>query len=220
MTVRPQDLGGRHGFGPVPIEQDEPVFHAQWERRAMALTSGMDSTGEWTLDMSRHANERIPPARSLAMNYYEIWIAGLVELMTTAGLVTREEIAAGRAMTPAKKVASKLFAADLAAVLARGDPTTRPAVGLARYAEGDKVRTRNTHPEGHTRLPLYLRGHVGEITALHGTHVFPDSNAHGHGEDPQPLYTVRFQARDIWGAARHPRDTVSADLWEPYLEPA
>ncbi len=76
------------------------------------------------------------------------------------------------------------------------------------------------HPRGHTRLPLYLRGHVGEITELHGTHVFPDSNAHGAGENPQPLYTVRFSAREVWGTARHPGDTVSADLWEPYLEPA
>ena len=76
------------------------------------------------------------------------------------------------------------------------------------------------HPVTHTRLPRYLRGHVGEIALLHGTHVFPDTNAHGKGEEPQPLYTVRFRARDIWGEARHPRDEVSADLWEPYLEPA
>lgn len=216
----PHDLGGRMGFGPVASERDEPVFHAEWERRAMALASGMDSTGEWTLDMSRHANERIPPARYLSMSYYEIWIAGLVDLMTTAGLVTREEIASGRMMTPAKQVGGKLLAEELPAILAKGDPTTRPATRAARYVRGDKVRTRNMHPVGHTRLPLYLRGHVGEIVCLHGTHVFPDSNAHGEGEDPQALYTVRFSAREVWGAARHPQDTISADLWEPYLEPA
>ena len=200
----PHDLGGRMGFGPVAPEMDEPVFHADWERRAMALASGMDSTGEWTLDMSRHANERIPPAQYLSMSYYEIWIAGLVELMTSAGLVTREEIASGRMMTPAKKVTGKLLAEELPAILAKGDPTTRPATGAPRYVPGDKVRTRNMHPLGHTRLPLYLRGHVGEIICLHGAHVFPDCNAHGQGENPQPLYTVRFFAREIWGAARHP----------------
>ncbi|MGE0237715.1 MAG: nitrile hydratase subunit beta [Parvibaculaceae bacterium] len=216
----PHDLGGRMGFGPVGPETNEPVFHAEWERRAMALASCMDSTGEWTLDMSRHANERIPPTEYLAMSYYEIWMAGLVDLMTTAGLVTRDEIAAGRMLTPAKKVKGKLLAEELPAILAQGDPATRPQAGRPRYAHGDKVRTRNMHPEGHTRLPLYLRGHVGEITGLHGTHVFPDSNAHGTGENPQPLYTVKFSAREIWGATRHPRDTISADLWEPYLEPA
>jgi nitrile hydratase beta subunit len=216
----PHDLGGRMGFGPVAPEKDEPVFHAEWERRAMALTSAMDSTGEWTLDMSRHANERIPPARYLSMSYYEIWIAGLTDLMTTAGLVTNEEIASGRMTTPAKKVHGKLLAEELPAILAKGDPTTRTGARASRYAPGDKVRTRNLHPSGHTRMPLYLRGHVGEITHVHGPHVFPDSNAHGKGEDPQSLYTVRFSTREVWGAARHPRDTISADLWEPYLEPA
>lgn len=208
------------GFGPVAPESDEPVFHADWERRAMALASGMDSTGEWTLDMSRHANERIPPAQYLSMSYYEIWIAGLVELMTAAGLVTRAEIASGRMMTPAKKVSGKLLAEELPAILAKGDPTTRPVTKAPRYVPGDKVRTRNMHPSGHTRLPLYLRGHVGEVISLHGAHVFPDCNAHGQGENPQALYTVRFNAREVWGAARHPDDTISADLWEPYLEPA
>lgn len=216
----PHDLGGRMGFGPVTPERDEPVFHADWERRAMAVTSCMDGTGEWTLDMSRHANERIPPARYLSSSYYEIWIAGLVDLMTTAGLVTKDEIAAGKMLTPAKKVAGKLLARDWPTLLAKGDPTTRPAGKPARYALGDKVRTRNTHPSGHTRLPLYLRGHVGEITRLHGTHVFPDSNAHGKGEDPQPLYTVSFPACVVWGPAHPAKDIISADLWEPYLEPA
>jgi nitrile hydratase subunit beta len=216
----PHDLGGRMGFGPVAPEKDEPVFHADWERRAMALTSAMDSTGEWTLDMSRHANERIPPARYLTMSYYEIWITGLADLMITAGLVTRDELASGRMLAPAKKVQGKLLAAELAAILAKGDPVIRPAATPPRYGPGDKVRTRNTHPSGHTRLPLYLRGHVGEITRLHGTHVFPDSNAHGKGEDPKPLYTVTFSARDVWGTAHPARDRISADLWEPYLEPA
>jgi nitrile hydratase subunit beta len=216
----PHDLGGRMGFGPIVPEKDEPVFHEDWERRAMALTSGMDSTGEWTLDMSRHANERIPPAQYLSMSYYEIWITGLVDLMTTTGLVTSEELASGRMMAPAKKVAGKLMAAELASVLAKGDPVTRPAAQPPHYRPGDKVRTRNMHPQGHTRLPLYLRGLVGQITRLHGTHIFPDSNAHGSGEDPRPLYTVTFSAGEVWGTARHPQDTISADLWEPYLEPA
>jgi hypothetical protein len=81
---------------------------------------------------------------------------------------------------------------------------------------GDKVRTRNINPSGHTRLPRYARGRAGESVAVHGTHVFPDSNAHGKGEDPQWLYTVRFSARELWG--KDTKDTVMIDLWEPYLE--
>ncbi|MGE0237716.1 MAG: nitrile hydratase subunit beta [Parvibaculaceae bacterium] len=216
----PQDLGGQMGFGPVAPERDEPLFHAPWERRALALTLAMGATREWTIDMSRHARESVAPAQYLSASYYEIWLAGLRRLMLTRGLVTDEELASGRMATPPKKVAGKLMAKNVPAVLAKGGPTTRPSTAPPRFAPGDKVRTRNIHPETHTRLPRYLRGHVGEVVLLHGTHVFPDTNAHGRGEAPQPLYTVRFQAHDIWGAARHPRDAVSADLWESYLDPA
>ena len=80
------------------------------------------------------------------------------------------------------------------------------------------MRTRNINPSGHTRLPRYARGHLGEIVASHGAHVYPDSHAHGHGEDPRPVYTVRFTARELWGDAANPNDSVSLDLWEPYLE--
>lgn len=215
----PQDLGGQMGFGPVAPEQDEPIFHAPWERRALALTLAMGATREWTIDMSRHARESLAPAQYLSSSYYEIWIAGLRRLMLARGLVTEDELATGRMAAPAKKVAGKLLAKNVSTALAKGGPTTRPGTA-PRFRLGDKVRTKNMHPATHTRLPRYLRGHEGEIVLLHGAHVFPDTNAHGGGEEPQPLYTVRFSARDIWGAARNPRDTVSADLWESYLEPA
>lgn len=216
----PHDLGGQMGFGAVAPEKDEPVFHAPWESRVLALTLAMGAAREWNIDKSRHARERLPPAQYLGSSYYKIWTDGLIELMVAQGLVTREEVASGRMATSPKKVAGKLLAKDVPAVVAKGGPTSREAVAAPRFKPGDKVRTRNMHPTGHTRLPRYLRGHVGEIARLHGAYVFPDTNAHGKGENPQALYTVKFSARDIWGEARHPRDTVSADLWEPYLEPA
>ncbi len=215
----PQDLGGQMGFGPVAPEPNEPVFHAPWERRALALTLAMGATREWNIDISRHARESLPPANYLAWSYYEIWIAGLSKLLLDRGLATKDEIASGRMQVAAKKVAGKLFAKDVATALAKGGPTSRSDTA-PRFKPSDKVRTKNMHPTTHTRLPRYLRGHEGEIMRLHGTHVFPDTNAHGKGEHPQALYTVRFSARDIWGEARHPRDTVSADLWESYLDPA
>ena len=214
-----QDLGGQMGFGPVAPEKDEPVFHAAWERRAMALTLAMGATREWNIDMTRHARETLPPAQYLSSSYYEIWIAGLCKLILAQGLVTTDELASGKMAVPPKKVGGKLIAENVATALAKGAPVNRPDAA-PRYNLGDKVRTRNIHPVTHTRLPRYLRGHIGEIVHLHGTHVFPDSNAQRKGEAPQPLYTVRFSARDVWGEARHPRDAISADLWEPYLEPA
>jgi nitrile hydratase len=216
----PHDLGGQMGFGPVAPEKDEPIFHAAWERRALALTLAMGATREWNIDMSRQARESLPPAQYLSSSYYEIWIAGLCRLMLAKGLLTEAELASGKMATPPKKVAGKLLAKDVAAALARGSPTTRAATAAPRFAIGDKVRAKNIHPQTHTRLPRYLRGHVGEVVLLHGIHVFPDANAHGKGDMPLPLYTVRFSAREIWGEARNPRDAVSANLWESYLDAA
>jgi nitrile hydratase len=105
-------------------------------------------------------------------------------------------------------------------MLARGGPTERERPGPARFAAGDRVRARNLHPPTHTRLPRYVRGRVGTVVALHGCHVFPDAHAHGGGEDPQWLYTVRFSARELWGEQGDPRAAVSVDAFEPYLEPA
>ena len=88
-----------------------------------------------------------------------------------------------------------------------------------RFADGDPVRTRNVHPPGHTRLPRYARGKHGVIHRCHGIHVFPDTHAHGGGEQPQPLYSVRFDARELWGESAEPNQAVHIDLWESYLLP-
>jgi nitrile hydratase beta subunit len=213
------DMGGTHGFGPVEPEPDEPVFHADWERRAFALTVAMGAVGEWNIDMSRFARENRPPADYLTKTYYELWAAGTEQLVLERGLVGADEIAEGRPLHPPRPVKRVLVAGDVAKVLARGAPTDRPATAPARYQVGDTVWAKNINPSGHTRLPRYIRGHVGVIDAVRGCQVFPDSNALGN-EDPQWLYTVRFDARELWGADADPTVTVSVDAWEPYLEPS
>jgi nitrile hydratase subunit beta len=204
------DMGGMHGFGPVTPERDEPVFHAEWEGRVLAMDLAMRATGEWGVDEARFAREREPPARYLAESYYERWLGGLERLLVERGLVSEEELMAGRSVTPGKALAGKLSGAG-----SRREPS-RPA----RFAAGDRVRAGNIHPVGHTRLPRYVRGHVGTVTRLHGCHVFPDASAHGLGDDPQWLYVVAFDAAELWGADAQSGSTVSVDAFEPYLEPA
>jgi nitrile hydratase beta subunit len=215
-----QDMGGMHGFGPVEPEPNEPVFHAAWEKRALALTLAMGMPGGWNIDMSRAARESLPPAQYLTKTYYEIWIAGLEKLMAQRGLVSSEEIAAGAPIGAPKPVARTLSAADVAKVLYRGGPTERETNTAARFAIGDRVRAKNMHPVTHTRLPRYVRGHVGVIERVLGCHVFPDQNAVGAGEDPRWLYTVRFTGPELWGVDSDPTVSVSVDAWEPYLEAA
>lgn len=215
----PQDMGGRQGFGPVAPEKGEPVFHADWEKRALALTLAMGAAGKWTLDESRHARETLPPAEYLLFSYYEIWIAALTKLLIRHGLVTEEEASSGVPTTPAASVKGVLQADAVADVLSRGGPTDRSSVAPARFAPGDRVTARLQSPPGHTRLPAYATGRPGRVHAVHGVHVFPDTNAHGGGEHPQWLYSVRFAAHDLWGPDTTASD-IFVDLWEPYLDAA
>lgn len=214
------DMGGMHGFGAVQPEADEPWFHAEWERRAFAVTLAMGAAGEWNLDMSRSAREARSPADYLSMSYYELWVAGLEKLMGERGLIGENEIAAAKALRPPKPVARVLAAKDVAAVLRKGASTARPATGQPRFGIGDRVRARNINPATHTRLPRYLRGHAGVITLVHGCHVFPDTHATGAGEDPQWLYTVSFSAFEVFGPDADPSVSICVDCWEPYLEHA
>jgi nitrile hydratase subunit beta len=214
------DMGGAHGFGPVEPEPDEPVFHADWERRAFGLTIAMGATGEWNLDESRFAREDRPPADYLARTYYEIWLGGLERQLAEGGLVAPEEVEAGRSLHAPRPVRRTLAAADVPKMLGRGGPSRREPQRAARFAAGDRVRARVINPRTHTRLPRYVRGRVGIVELVHGCHVFPDARAHGLGEDPQWLYTVRFTGRELWGPDSDPTLAISVDAFEPYLEPA
>jgi nitrile hydratase beta subunit len=215
-----QDMGGVWGFGPVQPEPDEPVFHAEWERRAFALTLAMAMPGGWNIDMARFAREDRPHQDYLGKSYYQIWLAGLERLMLERNLIAADEIEAGRMLHPPRPVAKTLTTQDVAAVLHRGGPTDREASKPALFTAGDRVRAKTINPPTHTRLPRYVRGRIGLIERAHGAHVFPDSNAHGGGEHPQWLYTVTFSGPELWGDASDPGLNISIDAWEPYLEPA
>ena len=212
------DMGGMHGFGPVEREPDEPVFHRRWEARLFALRHAMGAWRKWNIDASRHERELIPPAEYLRMSYYERWLAGLVEQMIQAGLVTRSEVETGRPAAGTSKATPLLTAKDVPGMERKGGPSMRSVPTAPRLKPGDRVTARNMHPTGHTRLPRYVRGKPGVVQRVHGAHVFPDTNAHYQGEQPQYLYSVRFEGRDLWGDAAGPRDAVLLDLWESYLE--
>lgn len=215
-----QDMGGQMGFGPVVPEPNEPPFHAEWEKRALAVTLACGAMGHWSIDASRHARETLPPLEYLSSSYYEIWIKALEKLLKAEGFVSDDELRAGRSLDAPRPPNRVLHAGEVAAALARGSPTERSAVAPARFAVGDRVRTANEHPAGHTRVPRYARGRVGRVEQVHGVHVFPNTSAHGLGEQPQWLYTVAFDGRELWGRAADAALTVSIDAWESTLEPA
>lgn len=214
------DMGGMDGFGKVDPEPNEPVFHERWERRVLAMSRAIGASGAWTIDMGRYGIELLPPDVYLASSYYKRWFLRLEQMLIQRGLIEVDEIAAGRALHPGKTLPRGILTvADVAGVLRRGS-FGRPARAPARFKPGDRVRAKNIHPAAHTRLPRYVRGHVGVIERLHGAHVFPDSTVLGEGEDPRWLYTVCFDGHDLWATDADPAVKVSIDAFEPYLEQA
>ncbi|MBE7417669.1 MAG: nitrile hydratase subunit beta [Ideonella sp.] len=212
------DLGGTTGHGPIAVDEPEDErFHAAWEPRVLALTLAAGAAGLWNIDISRATREALPAYARLS--YYEIWFEALLKLLARYRLVRADELRAGHALHPARPLPRVLHAADVPGVLAKGSPTERPATTPARFAVGDAVRMFAGEVPHHTRLPRYVRGRHGVIERVHGTHVFADAHASGRGEMPHWLYTVAFDACELWpDAARGVR--VSVDAWEPYMERA
>jgi nitrile hydratase len=165
------------------------------------------------------------PASYLGVTYYEKWLDGITRLLAEKGVVTAEELERRQAFFRERPDAPARAAVE-------GTPPPPPPVDRSwqsfirdskappRFSAGDAVVTRHHHPHGHTRLPRYARGKRGVIARFHGVQVFPDAHAHGLGERPQPLYSVRFDAVELWGESAEPNATVHVDLWESYLEPA
>ena len=212
------DMGGMDGFGKVEVEQNEPPFHEKWEGRVMAMQRAMGYAGAWQIDHARYAQERIRPDIYLDASYYQKWALAMETNVVERGLAGADELKAGHALRAAKPLPRK-FMPELAANLTRGS-FYRQSQAPARFKVGDRVRTKNIHPTTHTRLPRYARGHTGVVERLHGAHIFPDSVAAAKGEDPQWLYTVRFEAQELWGADADPKLKVSIEAFEPYLEHA
>ena len=215
------DLGGMHGFGPVEIERDEPVFHHEWERRAFAVTLAAGFLGKWNIDMSRYAREEMPPAAYLASTYYEHWLFGVEKLLHDTGLLRHDELddrLQGRGGAPVRITDARTVQPEQVERLLRTSRDARVDADVPpRFKVGARVLTRNINPTGHTRLPRYARGKHGVVAIDHGVWTFPDANAAGRGRAPQHCYSVRFTARELWGDDAPPRDVVHLDVWDDYL---
>jgi nitrile hydratase beta subunit len=214
------DMGGMHGMGPIEPERNEPVFHHPWESRVFALRRAMGAWRRWNIDVSRHEVELVPAADYLRMSYYERQFAAFLVLLEKRGFITPAELESSMPVPGAPVAVPALSAEKAAELIEKGVPTNRDIPVAPRFQPGQQVRARNINPPGHTREPRYVRGKLGIIHRDHGVFVFPDTNAHFLGEKPQHLYSVRFAARELWGADAAAQDGVYVDLWDDYLEPA
>ncbi len=212
------DMGGMHGMGPIEPEPNEPVFHEPWEGRVYALQRRIGRWGRgrnW--GSSRFRLESIPAAEYLRMSYYERWFTSIVSRLLESNLVTQAELDSGEVDTNLPR--PTLLPASTGASVGAEQPevTVSP-----RFRPEQRVRARNIHPRGHTRLPRYTRDKHGIVLSDHGVSALQDTDVNGQrlGDRPQHVYTVRFAARELWGDQASERDAVYVDLWEDYLEPA
>ncbi|HKP44748.1 nitrile hydratase subunit beta [Mycobacterium sp.] len=201
------DLGGLDGFGPVEHTDAEPYFEQDWERRAFRLMMGLIATQGIPGGRFRHSIERMAPEHYLSSSYYEHWLTGAATMAVESGFTTTDELerrACGR--FPLSQADRGVLPDDLT-------PHTEP-----RYSVGDEVRVRERHPPGHTRAPRYVQGKRGTVVRVDGAHNIDDIEAHGGPAVADPLYSVRFTSRQLWGEAGADGEVMHVDLFERYLE--
>lgn len=212
------DMGGMQGFGAVPYKQNDPAYHDEWEPRMFGMALAASAPSWMNLDYTRHSLERIPPEVYLSSSYFERWLYGAIMRQVEAGQVTMEELIAGRSIQA--PVSSRDAVPPEAINPYQYAPFRHDIEAQPRFNVGDAVRTGNPQTQGHTRLPRYARNKQGVIHLHHGAHVLPDTHAHGRGECPTHLYTVKFSAQTLWGADANPTDHMYVDVWERHLESA
>jgi len=215
------DMGGMHGMGPIEYDKNEGAFHQPWEGRAWALLRAAGSFGRGRRRNFRFELERIPAADYLRMSYYERLIKTMLDRLLEGQFITESELQSGHPDPGSSRLTPPMTPAMVEEQLRRRGSLRRDDVRVnARYKIGQHVRARNINPVGHTRLPRYLRGKRGTVTADHGVFNLQDTGADGYalGEFPQHVYTVRFEAPEVWGPDGGKRDVIFADLWESYLE--
>jgi nitrile hydratase subunit beta len=220
------DMGGMHGFGPIRPREHDEAFHAEWEKRVPGLSTVSALHGIYNIDESRHGIERMEPAQYLASTYYERHLFTIETNLVEKGVLSRDEIEArlqllrrGDASAAARRDDPEMARRLVLARLANGVPPQPSDAPPPRFRAGDRVITRNVHSAGHTRLPRYARGKQGVVDRFYGVDTLPDASAHGRGPSPEPLYSVRFAAEELWGASADGQGSVYLDLWESYLLP-
>ncbi|ENH6339659.1 nitrile hydratase subunit beta [Burkholderia vietnamiensis] len=219
------DMGGLHGFGKVEVESDEPVFHSRWESRIFCMTQILDTTGIWNLDEHRHEIEKMTTISYLQDGYYGRWLFAMEQLLVRKGILYPDDVE--------RRIEDCLSGSNNNRVIDRNRVNWpipdhkkirwgawRKEIEVTPiFVVGQIVRVKNNHPEGHTRITSYTRGKCGVVNKINAqAWVFPDTRAHHQGEKLQPVYNIRFSARELWGEQAETDVFTHVDLSQDYLE--
>ena len=212
-----QDMGGMDNFGPINPEVDEPVFHEDWERQMFALVIALLPLGQFRVDEIRRITELIPPIQYLSSKYYEKWLISTENILLEKNIVTEGELKSGKADKGKEPLSIESIPAEsIQYAMTNPMPANLDVELPAKFKSGDKILAKNINPLHHTRIPRYVRGHIGVVEKDHGVFLLPDTNAHGGPDKPEHVYTVRFEASELWGEAS--KDAVFIDLFDSYMD--
>ncbi|MEM7346238.1 MAG: nitrile hydratase subunit beta [Chloroflexota bacterium] len=215
------DLGGMHGFGKIPYEADEPVFHAPWEGRvyAMSMYAAVAVPGGF-----RYMIEKMDPTSYLNASYYEKWLHARTQGMLEKGIFTQEELDAkiqhfreNPAAHPPIIIDPKRVEKALHALFEQQPPDPQKPE-LPKFKVGDIVRAKNMHPVGHTRLPRYCRGKQGIVDFVYDYWRVDDTQPPDEEHAIEPLYRIKFEARELWGNEAEANQLLYIDMFESYLD--
>ena len=216
MASGAHDLGGLQGFGPIDSEDDEPIFHAEWERRVL----GMMITSGYRMISMRPAIENIEPETYLKSSYYERWLIALETGLVDRGVISQEELTS-RAVDFVEPASTPSRNDDpgMAEEVLRRQYSQRSErhSGTPRFKPGDRVLVHSEQKARHTRVPRYVRGKLGLVQSVRGVYELLDLKVEGVSV-PEPVYSIRFDARELWGERKEGNGSVCIDLWDSYLE--
>jgi nitrile hydratase beta subunit len=214
------DMGGMQGWGSVKRPGDEPVFDEKWEGRAFALGLLSMRTSGTNLDSFRHALDRQSPMNYIADGYYGRWCHAAETLLVDSSIIAQGAVEARARNLRGENVEELAWPEpnkpDYAPTAAG---SLREVTQPPPFAVGDRVRAKDIHPPKHTRLPRYTRGREGVIDRIQPAALLPDTHATFEGENPQHVYSVRFDSHELWGPDAEDF-TLNIDMWESYLEAA
>ncbi len=215
------DMGGTDGWGAAKRPRaDEPVFPEPWHGKAFALTLLANRLTGGNLDSFRHALERLDRSAYLDDGYFGRWLNGAERILTERSVLDESAIETRARNLRGEHVTEPPVPGPGSPKPPATAPTSVRTVDAApAFAPGERVRAKDVSPPGHTRLPRYVRGHTGVVALTEPAFVFPDTNAHFEGENPQYVYTVQFDSRELWGEDAE-AFTLTIEMFESYLEKA
>lgn len=233
-------LGGLEGL-PEHLELEKRVFVEEWEKRIfgihvamMGLSKHLASAlpeypiedvptafdDEWTWADLRTGAEAMNPFDYFKFRYYEKWLGGITSFFVERGYLSEAELAAATEVAAtAPTTGNAAIDEQIELYLRKGDSPRRD-VAHPRFAPGDRVRVTDVPAAAHTRLPGFLRSHVGLVQQVfEGDYAYFTHTGDGIG-DPMPIYIVEFTPAELWGPrAEDKPNTMYAELFEAYLEP-